>query len=365
MQKVEKLIVNLNERSYPIYITTDFSNIGYCFEECSINTERKLVVISDKNVDNYYGDALVKNIRNAGYNIEKCIIAPGENSKNILTAKYIYSHLIELKLDRKAVLIALGGGVVGDITGFAASTYLRGIDFIQIPTTLLSQVDSSVGGKTGIDFNGIKNVIGTFYQPKLVFINVKTLKTLPISELKSGMAEVIKHSIIKDKELFYFLKNNLDNIYTCNEDVLKHVVKTNCMIKSSIVEKDEKEESGIRAVLNFGHTIGHALESASEYKLSHGECVSIGIIGAFKIAGYMGMVTNEETTDVINLLEKAGLPTEVKGIDPKKVYEKIFYDKKVNNGRILFILPREIGKVEKRFVNDEELVMKVLSEILI
>lgn len=364
LSKLINLTIGLGERSYPIYITTDYKSMGMCLREAGIDVDGKLVVITDKNVDSFYGTCFMEALESAGYKPDKYVIMPGEKSKDLKTVEDIYRFLIGLKLDRKSVIIALGGGVVGDITGFAASTYLRGIDFIQVPTTLLAQVDSSVGGKTGIDFEGVKNVIGTFYQPKLVYINVNSLKTLPLREFKSGMAEVIKHGLIMDSEFFNYIGNNLDKIFEYNEDVMKHVIKVNCSIKGNVVEQDEKE-SGLRAILNFGHTIGHAIESVSGFGLLHGECVSVGMVGAFRMAYYMGMINKEAVNDVTNLLEKAGLPTVVKGISPEKVYEKMFYDKKVKGGRLLFILPRAIGDVMRCFVDDEKLIMRVLSEVLV
>lgn len=365
MKEADCLTVNLGERSYRIHIESNFDSITSCLREAGINAGQKLVIITDENVNHYYGGSLVKALEGSGYKVNKYVLAPGEESKSLKTIEGIYKYLIGLKLDRKSTLVALGGGVVGDITGFAASTYLRGVNFIQIPTTLLAQSDSSVGGKTGVDFEGIKNIIGTFYQPKLVYINVSTLKTLPLREFKSGMAEVIKHGLILDKEFYYFIKDNLDDIFEYSEDVMRYIMRINCNIKSSVVRKDEKEEDGFRVILNFGHTIGHAIESVSGFELLHGECVSAGMVGAFKMAYRMGMISEEMVNDVISLLRRVGLPTSLKGISPGDVYEKMLYDKKAKENRILFILPRRIGLVERRFVDNEDQIMSVLSEILL
>lgn len=360
----DSLVVSLGERSYPIYIANNFSGFCTCLKEAGIGLEQKLVVITDENVDSCHGAGFLEELKSSGYKAEKYVLAPGERSKNLETIQNIYRFLINSKLDRKSALIALGGGVVGDITGFAASTFLRGINFIQVPTSLLAQVDSSVGGKTGVDFDNVKNIIGTFYQPKMVYINVNSLKTLPPREFISGMAEVIKHGIIRNADFFNYIKDHLDEILNYNENVMRHVIKANCSIKSDVVEQDERE-SGLRAILNFGHTIGHAVESVSDFELLHGECVSIGIVGAFKIACYLGMISAETVDDIAALLEKTGLPTSVKNLNPDKVYEKMLYDKKAKGGRLLFVLPRAVGDVILRFIDDDKLIMKVLTEIIV
>lgn len=374
MSNLTELIIGLGERSYPIYITTDYNSIGECLKKTGING--KIVVVTDSNVEKFQISTFMKALEYSGYTAEKYVIEPGEQSKNLRIIEDIYRYLIKLKLDRESTLIALGGGVVGDITGFAAATYLRGINFIQVPTTLLAQVDSSVGGKTGVDFEGAKNIIGAFYQPKLVYINVNSLKTLPIKQLKSGLAEVIKHGIIQDVNFFNYIDNSMEEIFNFDEDVLKYIIKTNCLIKGKIIEQDEKE-TDVRAILNFGHTIGHAVESVSDFKLLHGECISIGMVGACKIANYMGMLSNNNNIleIIINILKKAGLPTSVKSalkaadktaetITPEKIYKAMYYDKKAKGGRLLFILPVEIGDVTRCFVDDEKLIMKVICEIM-
>lgn len=359
---LKTITVGLGERSYPIYITTNYSNIGEGLKKSGI--DGKLIIITDDNVEKTQLPAFMKALNNAGYSAEKYVFKAGEKSKNLRTLEEIYTFLINIKTDRKSCLIALGGGVTGDITGFAAATYLRGIDFIQVPTTLLAQADSSVGGKTGIDFGGAKNIIGAFYQPKFVYINVSSLRTLPAREIKSGLAETIKHGIIKDKNFFDYINDNVYRILECDDDVLKYISEVNCTIKSKVVELDEKE-SGLRAILNFGHTLGHAIESASGFRLLHGECVSIGMVGACRIANYLGMIENDITIEVINILEKVGLPVRTAGIDKDKVYRNLLYDKKVKKGKLLFVLPENIGKVTQCFVNDEELIKKVLSEVIV
>jgi 3-dehydroquinate synthase len=270
--------------------------------------------------------------------------------------------MIECKLDRTSTLVALGGGVVGDMTGFAAATYMRGINFVQVPTTLLAQADSSVGGKTGVDYDGHKNIIGAFYQPKLVYINVNTLKTLTKRDVSAGLAETIKHGIIMDQEFFEYIDYNLPKIFNFDENTLQYIAKMNCSIKGKVVEQDEKEDD-LRAILNFGHTIGHAIETVQKFELLHGECVSIGMVGAFRLAKYLELVTEDTISKIKSTLVKAGLPVEIKGLDVDSVYNQMFYDKKVKDNNIKFVVPRRIGEVFQCIIEDSELIKKVLIDL--
>ena len=321
-----KLNIDLGQRSYPIYITTNYDGIGKTIDDAAL--KGKLVLITDTNVDSCQADECMKAFESSGLDVEKFVIEAGEKNKNLDTIREIYNFLITLKLDRNATIIALGGGVVGDITGFVAATFLRGVNFVQIPTTLLAQSDSSVGGKVGVDFKGHKNIIGSFYQPKLVYINVNSLKTLPKRELCSGLGEVVKHGIIKDEEFYEYIDENAEKILNLDQRVLQYIVKVNCFIKGSVVEKDEKE-SGLRAILNFGHTIGHAIETVMDFNLLHGECVSLGMVGAFRLANYLDLIDDTTTEKVKTTLEKIDLPVSLKGIDVDKVYNQMFYDKKL------------------------------------
>lgn len=361
MYEVIKLNVNLGEKSYPIYVATDFSDLARALTSARISG--KIVIITDGNIDVCYSDVCVSALSSAGYEVFKYVIPAGEKSKNLDTVRDIYKFLIGLKLDRHSILIALGGGVVGDITGFAAATFLRGINFIQVPTSLLAQADSSVGGKVGVDFEGSKNIIGAFYQPRFVYINVNTLKTLPERELHSGMAEVLKHGLILDADFFEYIDYNIKKIYDFDENVLMYMTKMNCSIKGKVVELDEKE-SDLRAILNFGHTIGHAVESESGFRLLHGECVSIGIVGAYKLAQYLEMVDEQTVMQVTCTLEKVGLPIKAKGLDVQKVYSRMFHDKKVKDSKLTFVLPKKIGEVIQISLDNEELIKTVLGEII-
>jgi 3-dehydroquinate synthase len=320
-------------------------------------------MVTDENVDAYQAQACIEGLQSAGYHVEKYVIKPGEASKNLDTIREIYNILLKLKLDRSSALIALGGGVVGDITGFAAATFLRGINFIQVPTSLLAQADSSVGGKVGVDFEGSKNIIGAFYQPKLVYINVNSLKTLPEREMRAGLAEIIKHGIIMDEEFFEYVEYNIPKILNLDEEVLQYVTKVNCTIKGGVVQQDEKE-SGLRALLNFGHTYGHAIESVSNFNLLHGECVSIGMMGALKLARLMEMVDEAVVVKVEKALKKAGLPVKAAGLDLESVYSQLFHDKKMKDEKLVFVLPKAIGDLYSLAVEDEEMIRAALAEIL-
>ncbi len=353
-----KLNINLGERSYPIYITSDFGSLAKCFS--STRTGGKIGVITDSNVDKYQSDACINELNAAGFSVHKYVIEAGEKSKNLGTVKDIYKFLVDNKFDRNSGLVALGGGVTGDITGFAAATFLRGINFIQVPTSLLAQADSSVGGKVGVDFEGNKNLVGAFYQPKFVYINVNTLKTLSQRELQAGLAEIIKHGIIRDADFYEYIDYNIKKIFNFDEYVLQYIAKVNCSIKGAVVEQDEKE-SGIRAILNFGHTIGHAIESAYGFELLHGECVSLGMVAAFNMAFQLEMVDEKSVEKVKNTLMKTGLPVKLENIDVEKVYGHLFYDKKIVNNKITFILPKGIGEVIQCVIDDEELIKKTIG----
>ncbi|MEN8905760.1 MAG: 3-dehydroquinate synthase [Clostridiales bacterium] len=346
------LNVSLGDRSYPIYISKGYDEINVVLNNIS---KTKIVMITDENIDKCQYKYFAKSLIKYGYDINKFVIKTGEESKNLDTIRSIYEYLIELKCDRKSILIALGGGVVGDITGFVAATYLRGINFVQVPTTLLAQADSSVGGKVGVDFNGSKNIIGAFYQPKAVYINVSSLKTLPERDYIAGLAETIKHGIVYDKDFFEYLDLNLDKVLERREDVLQYVAKMNCSIKGSVIEQDEKE-NGLRAILNFGHTIGHAIESVMDFEMPHGECISLGFISACKIAEDLNLIDKEVTIKIENILKRAKLPVKIKKLDVDIVYNQLHYDKKIKNKKLMFILPERLGKVIQIHVENEEII---------
>lgn len=339
---MEKLFVDLGVNSYNILFSDSFSGLPDAMKD--INAPKKLLIVTDSNVNKLYADEVNMLLQKNGYDSSVYSFTAGEENKSMDTILGICAACIKHELDRKSMIIALGGGVVGDMAGFAAAIFMRGIDFVQIPTTLLSQSDSSVGGKTGIDFMESKNILGAFHQPRLVYINVETLKTLPQEQLVSGMGEVIKHGIIRDSEFFSYLEKNSEDIKKLNSETLVNMDKINCSIKAEVVEQDEKE-NGLRAILNFGHTIGHAVESAYNFKMTHGECVGLGMIGASYIAYKRNMITSSVMERIENILTEYGFRTRVKLPDKDKILSFMHKDKKKTMGKLKFVLPVSIGEV--------------------
>ncbi len=358
---METIHVDLGERGYPIYIATDFDGLGKACADAGLNG--RMMIVTDSNVGKHYCDACIKALSANGAAVSCHVIAAGEQNKNLDTVREIYEKLVADSMDRKSVLVALGGGVVGDIAGFAAATFMRGIPFIQVPTSLLAQADSSIGGKTGVDFEGSKNMIGAFYQPRLVYINVNTLRTLPVRELRSGLAEVIKHGLIRDGDFYEYIDYNLNKIYSLDESVLKYITRKNCSIKGNVVEQDERE-GGLRAILNFGHTIGHAVESVSDFSMLHGESVAVGMAGAYRLALKLGMVDGTAAAKVESTLKKAGLPVNASGMDVNAIMNRMLYDKKVTDGTLHFILPKGIGEVVQYALKNEAVLKEVLTELV-
>lgn len=339
---MDRLFVNLGENSYDIVFSDSFSSLAD--EMKKINAPKKLLIVTDTNVEKLYADEVNEHLNNAGYKSSIYAFPAGEENKTMDTILGICGACIENGLDRKSMIVALGGGVVGDMAGFAAAIYMRGIKFIQIPTTLLSQSDSSVGGKTGIDFMDSKNILGAFHQPELVYINVNTLKTLPEIQFISGMGEVIKHGIIRDAEFYDFIKNNPEKIKSLDSDTLIKMAKRNCGIKAEVVEEDEKE-SGLRAILNFGHTIGHAVESAMNFTMTHGECVGLGMAAVCRIAESRGMIDAQISQDIERVMTSYGFKIKENIPDAQTVYAFMQKDKKKANGKLNFVLPVAIGEV--------------------
>lgn len=350
---MEKLHLDFGENSYDIIIEKDWS---YFLKSLSdINAPKKILVVTDSNVSRLYADEICRILKDGGYDCAKHVFEAGEKNKSMDSILGICRSAVEHHMDRKSMIIALGGGVVGDMAGFAASIYMRGIKFIQVPTTLLSQSDSSVGGKTGIDFASNKNILGAFYQPRLVYINVSVLKTLPEEEFISGMGEVVKHGIIYDREFFDYLCENHDKVKSLDADVLIKMVKRNCAIKADVVMQDEKE-AGLRAILNFGHTIGHAAESSFNFTKTHGACVGLGMCAASYIAYKRGMITAEEFDKIKEAEKLYGLPVTSDSLDYDAVYEFMKNDKKKDGAVLKFILPASIGSVvQKTDVTKDEI----------
>ena len=333
---------------------------GYgCFEDVlqEKNTYDSVLIISDSNVYNTQGDNFVKNLKSKI--IYEYIVTPGEDAKSLDIYEKIIEYCVKINLSRKSVIIALGGGVVGDLAGFIASTYMRGIDVIQVPTTLLAQVDSSIGGKTGINIGNFKNIIGSFYQPKFTYINVDALKTLPEDEFKSGMSEVIKYSLIYDYDFLDYLINNSKDILNKDTEKLYYIVKKCANIKAEVVGKDERE-GGLRKILNFGHTFGHGVEKLC--KISHGNAVSIGMNMAFKLSLRERFIGEEYYNKFLKVCESYDLPLIFENADEQSVLNIMKSDKKNSFSKINLVLPVELGKVEVVDNISEDLILDIIKE---
>jgi 3-dehydroquinate synthase len=343
---MEKVRVDLAERSYDIYIGKEILPlIGEKLVRFEFSPT--IAVISNPTVFGLYGDRLINALKAQNFNCVSIVIPDGEEYKNITWVYNIITELLKNRLDRNSCLIALGGGVIGDITGFVASIYMRGINFIQVPTTLLSQVDSSVGGKTGVNHELGKNMIGTFYQPRLVWIDIDTLKTLPHREILCGIAEIIKYGVIWDEGLFEFLEKNKESVLSLDSSVLTYIIKRSCEIKADVVSRDEQEK-GLRAILNYGHTIGHAIETETGYKrYLHGEAVSIGMNIEARISELMGLLDKEDALRIKAVIDAYGLPSLLpEGLNIEDLISHMMIDKKVEAGEMRFVLPVKIGEVK-------------------
>ena len=330
-----------NKPCYDILYRNDFKDLNTVLNDLQCK-DRKVCIVTDSNVNEKYAELVLQQIVSDVKNVSIFTFPYGEVNKNLDTVHNLYEFLISKAFDRNDILVALGGGVVGDLTGFAAATYLRGIRFVQIPTTLLSMVDSSMGGKTGVDFNSYKNMVGAFYMPKCVYMNLSTLKTLQSKEYFSGMGEIIKHGLIKDANYYQWLKQHIKGIKDMDYTILCSMIKRSCEIKKEVVELDPKEQ-GDRALLNFGHTIGHAVEKLMDLRLLHGECVAIGMVAASYISMKRGYITTEEFSDIKKLIEDFQLPVNINELDKDEILEAITRDKKMDAGKIKFILLRSIG----------------------
>jgi 3-dehydroquinate synthase len=359
----ERLTINYEKKPcYDIVFSTSFAELAEEMEKLNI-AERKVCIITDSRVKGFYGEEVLQCLEGKCRRALLYAFPAGEENKNLDTVRQAYQFLIEEKLDRKDLLVALGGGVTGDVAGFIAATYLRGVDFVQIPTTLIAQSDSSIGGKTGVDFDGYKNMVGAFYMPKLVYMNVSTLKTLDDRQFFSGFAEVMKHGLIKDGAFYEWLLDKMYEICDRDEDTLLSMVQKSCMVKKLVVEKDPTEK-GDRALLNFGHTIGHAIEKAKHFTLSHGECVALGCVAAAYISWKHEWLSMEEYYEIRDMFVPFSLPITVEDIQPEEILALTKSDKKVEGNQIKFILLKKVGKaVIDRNVTDED-ILNAVKEIL-
>lgn len=360
----ELITVHYNEKPiYDIVIEKDFSKLAMKVSELGISG-RKLCIVTDSNVGELYADEVKNELEKTGNAVFVYTFRAGEASKNLNTVEDVYEYLIINKFDRKDMIVALGGGVVGDLAGFTAATYLRGIDFIQVPTSLLAQVDSSIGGKTGVDFRAYKNMVGAFHQPRLVYMNLSVLGSLSERLFNSGFGEIIKHGFIRDKEYYTWLKENIQHIKSHDYDALENMIAISCNIKRRVVELDPTEK-GDRALLNFGHTLGHAIEKLKNFELYHGECVVLGMVAALEISRTRQFISDAEYEDAINTFKAYNFPVTVGGISVEDVIKVSKNDKKMDAGKIKFILLDRIGNayIDKTVTDDE--MRAALSKVII
>lgn len=343
------------KQAYTIYLEDSFENLGEYLKELE-PAKRKACIVSDSTVWGLYGEQVQKILKDSFETVISFVFPAGEASKTLDTVRKLYEVLIKAHFDRKDLLAALGGGVTGDLTGFAAATYLRGIDFIQIPTTLLAQVDSSIGGKTGVDFDCYKNMVGAFHQPKMVYMNLSLLKSLTEEQFACGMGEILKHGLIKDAEYYEWCINNMFEIQERELPVLHKMIETSCRIKRQVVEKDPTEK-GERALLNFGHTLGHALEKQMNFTLLHGQCVAVGYLMAAYISWKRELLSTEEFFEIRDMNVGFDLPISFMGPTAEEILENTRSDKKMEHGQIKFVLLKGIGKafVDQTVTNEEML----------
>ena len=350
-----------NKPCYDICIEDSFGALADALEPFAL-TDRKVCIVTDSNVDPLYAAEVEDIVGAVSGECVRYVFPAGEESKTLDTVKEIYKFLIENHFNRKDLLIALGGGVVGDLTGYTAATYLRGIEFIQIPTTLLSQADSSIGGKTGVDFDGYKNMVGAFYMPRLVYMNMETLQSLSDRQFYSGFAEVMKSALIKDGNFYEWLIDRMYEICERDVETLAEMVERSCMIKKRGGEKDPLEK-GDRALLNFGHTIGHAIEKYMNFTMTHGECVALGCVAAAFISWKKNWLSMEEYYEIRDMFVPFYLPISIDNLDIEEVLQLTKSDKKAENGYIKFILLKKVGKalIDKTVTDDE--IREALQEL--
>lgn len=359
---MRKVRVDLGAASYDIVI-------GYGIEQEIIDFVRqagysaKGLLVTDTNVGPLYGKQMQDILSQAGLEITVMQIPAGEQSKNLTIANDIFTKAIELGLDRKSPIFALGGGVVGDMAGFAAATYMRGVPFVQLPTSLLAQVDSSVGGKVAVNHELGKNLIGAFYQPQAVFMELSCMQTLPRREIYTGLGEIIKYGIIYDEDFFVFLEENQEQVLALEPEALVHLIARSCEIKAAVVSQDEKE-AGLRRILNFGHTIGHAIEKETAYiRYNHGEAVATGMLGAAHISKALGMIDEAAYMRVRDIVAAYNLPLQAAGVTVEAMYGDIFHDKKTVGGKVTWVLMEKIGAVVCRNDVPETVVKQAMTEI--
>lgn len=355
----KKLSINKASKIiYHIYIESSFENLGLSMNEFELQ-ERKICIVTDSNVESLYADEVKQILSAVADKVVVFTMPAGEENKTLDTVKDLYTFLIREHFDRKDMLAALGGGVVGDLCGYTAATYLRGIDFIQIPTTLLAQTDSSIGGKTGVDFDSYKNMVGAFHMPRLVYMNMSVLKSLNDRQFACGMAEILKHGLIRDASFYEWLIDHFPEINERDPEVLEEMILRSCQIKKSVVEKDPTEK-GECALLNFGHTVGHAIEKYMNFRYSHGECVALGCVAAAYISYQRNMISMEDYYEIRDMFVPFSLPISISDGDAAEILKLTKSDKKMDGKHVKFILLKKVGKaVIDTTVTDEEMTAAI------
>jgi len=344
---MKKIRVLLGKRSYDILIGRGLiDECGRIIKGLKIGTDA--VVITNSRVAALYKKALERTLKKSGFTVRFELIADSERAKSLSTAGKILERISRYDVNRRIFIIALGGGVVGDLAGFVASVYKRGIPYVQIPTTLLAQVDSSIGGKAAVDLSVAKNLVGSFYQPRAVISDVSAIGTLSSRQIRNGLAEIIKYGVIRDASLFAYLENNYKRILALDGGALEHIVHRSGKIKAGIVARDEFDRESVRAVLNYGHTIGHAVEAGAGYsgRYNHGEAVALGMVAAGRIAAALGLIKEPDAGRVEKLIKNIGLPVLIKGVSASKIYDAHLHDKKFSGGKNRFVLATKIGSVK-------------------
>lgn len=352
---MQRIDVHTASAAYPILFARDFAGLGAALEEAGI-AGGKVCVITDETVAPLYLKQVREALLPVFAEVSTYAFPAGEHSKTLDTVQGFYDFFLMKHADRKTVVVGLGGGVAGDMAGFAAASFMRGIPYVQVPTTLLAQVDSSVGGKVGVDYRGVKNLVGAFYQPKLVYINSQTLRTLPPREYAAGMAEVVKYGLILSADFYGFLTRHIDAVLAQEPAVLDRILADCCAMKAEVVAQDEKE-GGLREILNFGHTVGHAVESLLGFALLHGECVALGMVSAMVLSGL-------DPAPLKQLLQALELPVTVSGLTAEEIYSQMFLDKKVKQNRLSFVLLSEIGRAYRTTEKTKEEIIAAIEAIL-
>ncbi|MDR5693789.1 MAG: 3-dehydroquinate synthase [Armatimonadota bacterium] len=354
----ETLTVRTRERVYPVHVGEGIvSLLGWALGK--IASGRRVALLTHRDLHARYGEMVVRALEASGYEVTVITIPSGERTKSLRTAQRLYDCLASSRIDRSSILVAMGGGVIGDVGGFVASTYMRGIPLVHLPTTLLAQVDSSIGGKTAVNHPRAKNLVGTFYQPHMVMADVAFLRSLPKREVRAGLAEVVKAGVVGDPDLFLHLEQNHRRILSLETNPLVESIKRAVAVKVHVVEEDERDQNR-RMVLNYGHTIGHALEVAAGFRYRHGEAVAIGMALEAEVARRMGLFPEESARRQEELLRHIGLPTRPRAVEPMKVLEAMALDKKARGGKLRFALPVAIGHVEIV----EDVPTSILEEVL-